>query len=260
MDVAMVPELTLTCLAGSVGADRLLAVGPSLGTGVAALWGHCACLLTESFEVVGWDLPGHGAGAPATGSFSVADLADAVRRAATDLAHGRRASYAGVSLGGAVAFALATQPGPFDAVVSLASAPRIGEPAMWRERADLVRRAGTPVMVGSSAERWFAPGFTDREPETAGALLTSLAEVDPFSYACACEALAGFDATKASAVVPLHVVAGEQDQVLPPATVEQIPATSFHVLAGCGHLPPAEDPAAVAALLTDVLDPAAGAR
>lgn len=254
----MVPELALTRLAGSDRADRLLLVGPSLGTAVAALWGRCARLLADTFEVVGWDLPGHGASPPATVPFSVADLAGAVRRAATELAAGRRPSYAGVSLGGAVAFDLATNPGPFNAAVSVASAPQIGEPATWYERADLVRRAGTPVMVAPSAQRWFARGFTDRQPETAGALLTSLAGADRFSYAWACEALACFDARDVLtvAVIPVHVVTGEEDPVVPPDTAKRIPATSFHVLHGCAHLPPAEDPAAVAALLADLLDPA----
>jgi 3-oxoadipate enol-lactonase len=55
---------------------------------------------------------------------------------------GRRASWhAGVSAGGAVAFELAIDPGPFGGMAALASAPGIGEPAAWQQRADLVRQA-----------------------------------------------------------------------------------------------------------------------
>lgn len=250
----MTPDLTFSRLSGGRESPHLLMVGPSLGTSVTALWGPCAALLGDRFEVVGWDIPGHGSSLPATEPFSVAELAAAVRDRATMLASERPAAYAGVSLGGVVGFELAGRPGPFAAVASIASEPRIGEPGAWRERAELVRRAGTPVLVSSSATRWFAPGFTDRRPEVASALLTSLSDADPRSYAWACEALADLDpaeGTSPSPLVPLLVLAGELDVVVPPAAAEKatvrLPGSDLGVLAGCGHLPPAEDPAATAA-------------
>ena len=38
-------ELSLTRLAGSAASERLLVVGPSLGTSVALLWRDCALAL-----------------------------------------------------------------------------------------------------------------------------------------------------------------------------------------------------------------------
>ncbi|MGD0067743.1 MAG: alpha/beta fold hydrolase, partial [Streptosporangiaceae bacterium] len=129
--------LTATRLAGPAQAAEILIVGPSLGTSVEALWSRCAAMLP--FEVVGWDLPGHGRSGPAAEAFSVADLASAVRDVVQDVGRGRAAWYAGVSLGGAVGLELALDPGPFGAVAVLASAPKIGDSAAWHERADLVR-------------------------------------------------------------------------------------------------------------------------
>jgi 3-oxoadipate enol-lactonase len=258
------PQLALTRLAGTAGQGDLLVVGPSLGTAVEPLWAAAAALLGDRFEVVGWDLPGHGRSAPATQPFTVAELAGAVRRLAGELdpvgdgVGGRRAAYAGVSLGGAVALELALEPGVFDHVSCLASAARIGDPAAWHDRAALVRRAGTPVMVAPSSQRWFAEGFLEREPVTGNRLLLSLADADAESYALACEALACFDLRPrlGEVRVPLLVAPGEHDVVVPPALAEQTAAAAagavLHVLDGCGHLPPAEDPAAVAALLRDV--------
>lgn len=245
-------DLTFTQLSGderTSGAERVLVVGPSLGTGVADLWSRCAALLPASWQVVGWDLPGHGAGAPATTSFTVEDLAAAVRDRATGIAAGRPVSYAGVSFGGAVGFAIAVEPGPFDAVVTLASAPKIGTAQAWRERAAYVRRAGTAAMVEGSAARWFAPGFLDRDPATCSALLLALQHLDDESYALACEALAAFDVRDriSFAPVPLLVAGGEHDVVVTPDQVAV-------VIPGVAHQPTVEDPAATAALITEAID------
>ena len=253
------PDLTSTRLAGGAESRRLLVVGPSLGTSVEALWEATAHRLGEGFEVVGWDLPGHGRSKPAIEPFSVGDLAAAVRRVAAGIAGERAATYAGVSLGGAVALELALDPGVFTAVASIASAAKIGDPAAWCERAALVRRAGTPVMVSGSAERWFAPGFLERDPSTGNRLLLSLSDTDQESYALACEALASFDVRDrlAGAKVPLLVAPGEEDAVISPdtareTTANRAPNSTMHVLAGCGHLPPAEDPDQVARVLSDL--------
>ena len=185
------PVLAATRLAGTAAERMLLVVGPSLGTAVGTLWGPCAVQLT-GFEVVGWDLPGHGHSRPAAEGFTVKDLAASVRALASSAADGRPAYYAGVSLGGAVAFELGLAPGPFRAVAAVAAASRIGEASSWIERAELVRRAGTPVMVAGSSERWFAPGFLERGGDTAGRLLQTLVDTDDESYSLACEALAEF--------------------------------------------------------------------
>jgi pimeloyl-ACP methyl ester carboxylesterase len=151
-----------------------------------------------------------------------------------------------VSFGGAVGFELASRrDSTFDAVVCIGAARRIGSPEMWHERAALVRRAGTPVMVEGSAQRWFAPGFIARKPETAGAMLKALAETDQESYARACEALAEFEA--GAAVKPVRVLVGEHDVVVSPDGADR-------VLGGCGHLPPVEDPVAVAGVIAEVLE------
>lgn len=250
------PQLTFTRLAGS-GRGRLLVVGPSLGTSVAALWSAAAAHLADDYEVVGWDLPGHGRGAPATAPFTVAELAAAVRRRLTTDVLGERdgATYAGVSLAGAVALELAGDPGAFVHVSCIASAARIGEPDAWRERAELVRRAGTPAMVGPSSRRWFADGFLERDPTTGNRLLLSLSDTDRESYALACEALAEFDLHPrlADTRVPLLVAPGELDIVVPPElaarTADAAPGAVFRILPGCGHLPPAEAPRVVAEAL-----------
>ena len=249
-------DLVLTRLAGTGEEPALLLLGPSLGTDVETLWTSTVRMLGDDVEVVGWDLPGHGRSPVAPGPFSVADLADVVRARAGELAAGRPTSYAGVSVGGAVGFLLAADPGPVGRVATLASAPRLGEPSGWAERAERVRRAGTSAIVEGSAGRWFAPGFLERDPATGNQLLLRLREVDDESYALTCEALAGYDARPLLATIdlPLLVVAGGHDPVVPPdlarTAADAVARARLEVMTGVAHLPPAEAPDAVAALLT----------
>ena len=267
----MTVQVALVDLTGpDVGEARdLVVLGPSLGTSVRALWSSCAAALGPGYRVVGWDLPGHGGSAPCPTAFTVPDLAGAVlaatRAVRSELGEGARLLYAGVSLGGAVGLQLAvSQADEVDQVAVLCSGAKIGDPTNWRERADLVRRAGTPVMVEGSATRWFAPGFIGRDPATSTALLWSLQNADRFSYARCCEALAEFDvrAELGGVRVPVLAVAGSEDAVAPPKFADVVaagvPDGSCAVLAGVAHLAPAEAPIEVATLLRDFF--AGGAR
>ena len=110
------------------------------------------------------------------------------------IAPGASFHYAGVSLGGATGLQLGIKHG--DRLKSLSvqcTGAKLGTPEGWLERAETVRTQGTPVMIQGSAQRWFAPGFMDRQPELSSRLLHSLRDADRFSYAFCCEALAGFD-------------------------------------------------------------------
>ena len=246
----MTIPLALTQLRGPEGAAGLLVVGPSLGTAVAPLWAACAEALPVDLAVLGWDLPGHGASAPFDEPFTVQDLAEAVVEATESVRAGSQGPvlYAGVSLGGAVGLAIGIEhPRAFDGIVSIASGAKIGEEAGWYERADLVRRAGTPVMVDGSAKRWFAPGSIERDPTTATALLASLQDADRFSYARCCEALAQFDvrADLRRVAVPVLALAGEHDEAAPVDLSELVSAGTggiLRVMTGAAHLPPAEQP------------------
>lgn len=247
-------ELALTDLAGDPDSAQVLVVGPSLGTAVEALWAECAAHLGDRYQVIGWDLPGHGHSSPATAAFTISDLATEVRGAAGQRSHGRACWYAGVSLGGAVGFELALNPAPFEAIAAIASGAKIGDPTSWQERARLVRRAGTSVMVDPSARSWFAPTFAGAHPDRAEVLLDGLRRTDPQSYAWACEALATFDRRSAveQVEVPMLVAAGTFDEVAPPARARETaraPQVECRVVPDCGHLPPAEQPIPVAKLL-----------
>lgn len=257
----MTIPLTLTQFRAPEHPGALLVVGPSLGTAVSPLWAECVTHLPDDVAVIGWDLPGHGRSAPWTEPFTVQDLAGSLMEA-TEFQRDEAAGlvvYAGVSLGGAVGLSLAIDHAEsVDGVVVLCSGAKIGEAQAWRERADLVRRAGTPVMVEGSAQRWFAPGAIERDPATATALLASLQDTDRFSYARCCEALADFDVRDelGRVEIPVLALAGEHDDVAPLPMAQEIAEGTggqARQVDGAGHLAPAEQPVAVAHVLVDFL-------
>lgn len=254
----MLPPVAVRHLSG-VPTRPLLVVGPSLGTAVDRLWGPVAGLL-PGWNVLGWDLPGHGHSPAAdrlTPGFSMADLAAAVLAAVTEVAGADVPfAYAGDSIGGAVGVQLALDaPERVTAVASLCSAAVFGQPPPWHERAALVRAEGMAPMVASSPARWFGPATTAAGDGRVQDALRDLATVDPEGYARCCEALAGYDVRdRLGAVrVPLLAVAGADDVATPPAVLGElaagVPDGRLEVLPGVGHLAPYEDPPATAALL-----------
>ncbi|WP_018769799.1 alpha/beta fold hydrolase [Arthrobacter sp. 162MFSha1.1] len=246
-----------------LGDHPLLVAGPSLGTS-SILWNRVATLLGNDYDVVAWDLPGHGVSPAATETFDVAALADAVVDLVDSIAPGETFHYAGVSLGGAVGLQLGIKHGERLKSLSIQnSGAKIGTPEGWLERAETVRAQGTPVMIQGSAQRWFAPGYMDREPEFSSRLLHALRDADRFSYAFCCEALASFDVRSqlGSIRVPTQVIAGAVDGVATPAMADEVAAgitagggtATAVTLEGVAHLAPAEAPAHVADLMRSLI-------
>jgi 3-oxoadipate enol-lactonase len=251
-----VPTLIGTRLGTHTGEPSLI-LGPSLGTSTL-LWEPAAELLAPHFNLLAWDLPGHGGSPAAHEPFSVAELADGVIGLAGEAGVGAF-YYAGVSLGGQVGLELALRHP--DRVLKLAvicSAAKIGDATAWKERAAAVRAHGTPAMVDGSAERWFAPGFIAQQPEGARRLLQALSsDTDDESYALCCEALGASDVRDRlrEIATPTIAIYGEHDVVVGATEAELI---AQHVqqgaarkIAGAAHLAPVERPEAVTAVIID---------
>jgi 3-oxoadipate enol-lactonase/4-carboxymuconolactone decarboxylase len=252
----MIPDLAVTTLVDAP--DRpLLVLGPSLGTSAEALWGRCAEHLAGRFHVVAWDLPGHGRSPAPSAGFTVADLAAAVLARV-----GRpRFGYAGDSVGGAVGLQmLLDAPERVAAAVLLCTGAKIGDPAGWADRAASVRASGTAALAEGSLQRWFAPGFPGRAPETVAALIGALKDADDEGYALVCEALAAYDARDRLGAVtgPVLAVAGARDGPTPPSALAEIAGGVRNgrlvVLDDVAHLAPAERPDTVAALIREHLE------
>lgn len=259
-----VPDLTPVALGdnltGSQPEDHarqdkpLLILGPSLGTAVTPLWAPAAAHLKDRFELIGWELPGHGRGSVVADEFDVEDLAEGVHRLADRLRQERgtpdkKYFYAGVSVGGAVGLALSlAHPDAVQAVAAICTGAKIGERAGWIERAELVETSGTPTQVIGSAEKWFAPGFLERQRVVATELLHSLQEADRNDYGLVCRALSRCDLRDrlGEISVPVLTLAGAHDVATPPESLQQVAdgvaQSASVVFDDAAHLLPAERP------------------
>ena len=244
---------SLIALTEPVGAEGapLVVLGPSRGPSTI-LWEDVVPLLADDYRIAAWDLPGHGAGPVARAPFTVADLADAVAAAVPE----ETFLYAGVSLGGATGLELARRHGDrLGAAAIVASGAQLGDPDAWADRAAQARAQSTSSLIIASAQRWFAPDSIARRPALTGRLLHALQDADDDSYARCCEALAAYDVRPVLGEITVPVLAawGAFDAVAPEAKAieiaEGVRDGRTARIEDAGHLPPAEQPEAVAALL-----------
>ncbi len=229
-----------------------LVLGPSIGTSADACWGATAALLRDEFDVVAWELPGHGSDTgrvPET--LTVADLAIRV----LDSVDGPFL-YAGDSVGGQVGLQLLIDaPDRVLGAVLCCTGAKIGDEVMWRDRVAQVRASGTASLVTASAGRWFGPGFLEREPDRASASLHALRDASDEGYLAVVGALAAFDVRDrlAEVAAPVVAVAGADDPVCPPALLREIAEGvqrgRLVVLEGVGHQAPVERPDEVAEII-----------
>jgi pimeloyl-ACP methyl ester carboxylesterase len=228
-------------------------------------WDPVLPVLAARFDVIAIDLPGFGDSAPLDGLAEIppARLAESVADLLDDL--GVTAPHlAGNSLGGWVALELAARR-------PVASLTLLSPAGLWRRDAPrysrislqvsrwLARHATAPLsrLVSYRLGRVLVLGQTHGRPMrlTAGyarAAIETLGRCPGFEAALAGTARRRYLATTPVAG-PVTVAFGSRDLLLRRGSrrLDQLPPNPrAEALPGCGHVPMADDPAAVAALIT----------
>jgi 3-oxoadipate enol-lactonase/4-carboxymuconolactone decarboxylase len=231
----------------------VLVLGPALGA-TWHMWDRQLPLLSETWRVLRYELPGHG-GAPAEPASSVDDLARRLLAVLVDEGVDTF-GYAGCALGAAVGARLALlRPDRVAALALVSASARFNTADMWRQRGVVVRANGLERTAQAGPQRWFTEAFLATQPAITEWAVRMVATTDQACYVAACEALAAFDIRDAlgSISVPTLVVAGADDTETPPADarllVAGIPDARLAVVPATGHLAPVEEPAAVGDLL-----------
>ncbi|MEV8524924.1 alpha/beta fold hydrolase [Streptomyces sp. NPDC052000] len=235
--------------AAPTAAAPTLLLGPSLGT-TLDVWEPQLTALSRHFNVIRWDLPGHG-GSPASDLLpaptpTLATLGALVLEL-LDTLRVDTAAYAGISLGGAVgAWLAAHHPERVASLALICSSAHFGPPEPWRERAKSVRSSGVGHLADTAPGRWFTPRFP-APPH----LLNGHRRVDPAAYAACCDILAGLDLRPdlPRITAPTLVVAGRDDLATPPPHAREladgIPDAQLVELPRAAHLANVEQPEAV---------------
>jgi pimeloyl-ACP methyl ester carboxylesterase len=222
--------------------------------------------LPASIDVVAWNAPGYAASLP------LADKAPAPRDYAAALlrlfdAIGlKQVMLCGHSLGALFAGSFAAHYPDRVAALALMS-PALGYrvkpgeplPPTVQARIDEIETVDLDTFAAKRAARLiFGP---ERKPQVLAAVRTAMTTLNPTGYAQAVRALGAGDllADAASIAAPTVVAVGAEDVITPPANARSLyaalpRAVAFHEIAGAGHALPQEDPAAVAGMLTELME------
>ena len=228
-----------------------------------AMWQWQLPALSAKFQVVCYDLLGHGDSAKPAGPYTMQQMVAQLDNLMIDLDISR-AALVGFSLGGLInrSFALA-HPRKTTALVILNSAH--ARTAAQRDSIELrVRQAkesGPAATVDAALGRWFSKDFARRNPallkQVRQWVVANDASVYPDLYRLLAEGDKGLETEISAIECPTLIVTGEEDHGNSPEMTRQmadlIPNSRAEVLPGLRHMALAEDPATINGLLVEFL-------
>ena len=225
------------------------------------LWDATVAALADSFELIAYDLPGHGRTPVPSHSYSIEDLADQLAELLDRESIGR-AHVAGISLGGLIAQQVAAAyPERVDRLVLIDTTPRYTDELrrMWVERAGVARASGVAALTEGLLKIWFTPGFVAADPPAVRYVRDCFARTSGEGYALACGALGAADLEPVIGAIRARtlVVCGDQDipSFLDAARHlhEVIPDSRLEWLSPAAHASVLEQPEAFNRLLREFL-------
>ena len=231
-------------LAGALGTLRFFEGGRKGGDTLVLLhgmnrqsgdWQALVPVLRRKYSLLLLDLPGHGESGPQTGPLPVSDLAVAVGALIDARRPGQKVTLIGNSLGGWVALLYAAQhPERVERVIGVDSsgiyAP-LAVPMQPKNRDE--------ARVLAAAIR--GPHVPVPDDAALDAMLRSVAEGPGQRVVAGLRATDFLESHVADLHVPVDLIWGEEDGVLPLAYGQRlaslIPGAQMHVLPACGHMP-----------------------
>ena len=216
--------------------------------------------LAAKYRVYALDLPGHGTSAKDVGDGTLGVLADAVTGVLDALGAGR-AHLVGHSMGGAVALAVAARdPGRIGSLTLIAptgfgaeiNAGYLRGFADAQTRRELKPVAGQLFADESLVTRQLVDDLLaykrlDGVDESLHTLLGTLLDGDAQRGDSAAALAALGDA------IPVTVVWGRADRIIPAAQAESVTGAVRHLIDGAGHMPQMERPAEVQAAIEETI-------
>ena len=218
----------------------------------AAMWSEQISTLAQTRRVVAVDLRGRGKTPSTPAPWSMDSHADDLARTLDDLGV-EQADFAGVSMGGYIAFALwRRHAARVRSLALIDTKPAADSPEAKQGRLDnaaRARAAGTSALVSALLPKLIAPNAA---PALRQRLAAMMAAIPGETYARDLLAMAerpDSTPTLSSITVPALVLRGAEDALVShaeaAAMAAAMPASRLVEIAGVGHLAPLENPSAV---------------
>ena len=210
---------------GPEGAPWLV-LSNSLGA-TLEMWEPQLDAFSRHYRVLRYDTRGHGQSSIPPRPWAIADLGRDVV-AMLDALGIERASYCGLSMGGATGMWLATHARDrLERLVLCNTTPWLGPPEAMNARIEQVQAHGMEPLVDGILQRWFTPEFRALDAASVQRVRQMLLASPVEGYAGCCEALRDMDqrADLARITTPTLVIAGTHDPAPTPDAARQWAAT-----------------------------------
>lgn len=228
-----------------------------------SIWAGQMKALESDFQVITYDLLGHGRSAAVRASAPLADWVDQLSGVVRDLGL-EKFVLVGFSFGGLIAQAYAAQHSPMiDKLVLMSTVYERSEVerAGVLSRLEVARLEGPQAIIPAALSRWFSPEFSRAHPEVMKQYETLLRGNDAASFLSAYECFATVDGELVGALAgfdqPTLVMTGELDTGSTPAMARKmagmIPGADCSIIAGGRHMMPVEMAEGVNSVLVSFL-------
>lgn len=249
-------------LEGSPGRPVLI-LSHSIGTD-QALWNLQVNDLLPYFQVLRYDIRGHGASDSPPGEYSVEMLGSDILALADALGISQFA-FCGLSLGGAIGqWVAANAPQRVTHLVLANTSPQFVPRANWESRMASVRQGGMAAIVDVAMQRFFSADTLAKKNPHAASIRSVFLATNPAGYLSCCAALRDVDHSTLLRQIqaPTLVISGDHDVSTPwsghgERLAQEIPgAKALHLAAA--HLSNIERPRSFNTALFDFLLPQHG--
>ena len=250
-DISINHELT--------GSGKTLVLIHGLG-GNNQTWETQVPILSQHYQVLTWDVRGHGQSDKPEGDYSAelfaSDLAALLRTRGIG-----SAIVLGHSMGGVIALRFALDfPSLCDALIVSSSSAEVNPQATkyWQDLAAAVVKKGIEV-VPFEPTRVFSKGFVERNPEAVEEFARKRPVNEPSCYARAALAMSSYNFNDELGRIqcPTLIVVGDEDVVTPPGGSVKlgrlILGSKLIILKECGHVSYVEQPDAFSTVVLEFL-------
>ena len=215
------------------------------------MWRDAVAHLARQYRVIAHDLRGHGHAAAAPLASDLGTYADDLVRLVEGL-NLPKIHLAGLSLGGSIAQQVTlSHPDRLESLTIIASTAWRNE--AFSARAEAAERDGLAAQVAPTLTRWFTPQALAENGWAVRYARDRVRRAFVSNWAAAWRASRHRDRRHLSEIaIPTHVIAGECDASTPPALMrgfQQIPGSTFEIIAGGPHMLILEKPAELSAAI-----------